>query len=255
MDINGHTALVHASARGHVGILRLLLAAGADMNMWDLNGDTTLLVATYEGQTEVVRLLLEAGVDMNMRGYCGATALIEACELGHIPIVRALLSAGANVDLQNYYGLTALLVASYKGHVEITRSLLEARAAKHVRDEHGEGKPAVVRAYERGHLEIVRLLERDEAESDVSHMVLPQCGDVQKDAEDMEADSQPSESDVPIETATAQQHQELSWRLLTAVLCFLLLAALCLSGTSPHRSSMLSWRVTLRGVGSLRIEI
>jgi ankyrin repeat protein len=79
---DGHTALMEG-AWGHDGnippegvdraeVVRLLLAAGADVNARDKLGLTPLALSTFNPQ--VVRLLLEAGADPNVRDYRGETA-------------------------------------------------------------------------------------------------------------------------------------------------------------------------------------
>jgi ankyrin repeat protein len=58
-DETGWTALVLASLKGHVGVVRLLLARqGVEVNQTAQNGATALMVASQNGHDEVVRLLL-----------------------------------------------------------------------------------------------------------------------------------------------------------------------------------------------------
>ena len=59
-DEYGATALHHAAIKGHLKIVRLLLAHGADLQLKDTNGRTPLMAATEQGQTAVVELLKQA---------------------------------------------------------------------------------------------------------------------------------------------------------------------------------------------------
>ncbi|KAM6914553.1 caskin-2 isoform 5-T5 [Lycodopsis pacificus] len=69
------TTPLHLAARnGHKDIIRLLLAAGIDINKTTKSG-TALHEASLYGKTEVVRLLLDAGVDVNIRNTYNQTAL------------------------------------------------------------------------------------------------------------------------------------------------------------------------------------
>uniref|UniRef100_A0A8C2YWD9 Caskin-2 n=1 Tax=Cyclopterus lumpus TaxID=8103 RepID=A0A8C2YWD9_CYCLU len=69
------TTPLHLAARnGHKDIIRLLLAAGIDINKTTKSG-TALHEASLYGKTEVVRLLLDAGVDVNTRNTYNQTAL------------------------------------------------------------------------------------------------------------------------------------------------------------------------------------
>jgi ankyrin repeat protein len=59
-------------------VVRLLLAAGADVNVTDVYGYTPLINFTMNGHVEIVRLLLEAGADVQAETVDGDTALTEA---------------------------------------------------------------------------------------------------------------------------------------------------------------------------------
>jgi ankyrin repeat protein len=60
-DAYGETALMHASAEGHVEVARLLVVKGAALDKRDRRGRTALHLACRQGRAPVVRLLLESG--------------------------------------------------------------------------------------------------------------------------------------------------------------------------------------------------
>ena len=60
----GPTALHAAVSGGHVGMVRRLLAAGAQVNAVTEEGITPLLLAAAHSQCEVAHLLLVAGADV-----------------------------------------------------------------------------------------------------------------------------------------------------------------------------------------------
>jgi ankyrin repeat protein len=50
LDVNGATALHHATEQGQVGAVRMLISLGADVQAPDSQGDTALHVAASKGQ-------------------------------------------------------------------------------------------------------------------------------------------------------------------------------------------------------------
>ena len=63
--INGSTALMGASEQGHIGIVPLLLSAGANVNAARTdNGFTVLMSALYSGSLACVQALFKAGADV-----------------------------------------------------------------------------------------------------------------------------------------------------------------------------------------------
>ena len=142
----GHgTALVAASAKGHVNIVQLLLESGADVNLKNehsLDYGTALEAASAQGHANIVQLLLESGADVNLecesRHYL--SALVTASAEGHASIVQLLLESGANVNFKNEHSLdygTALVAASAEGHANIVQLLLESGADVNLRASRG----------------------------------------------------------------------------------------------------------------------
>lgn len=56
------------------------------------HGQTALMLATSHGNYEMVRMLLEAGADINIQDEDGSTALMCAAEHGRMDIVKILLA-------------------------------------------------------------------------------------------------------------------------------------------------------------------
>ena len=97
----GGTALIPAAERGHVEIVQELLRhTNVDVNHVNNLGWTALLEAIILGEggsrhTEVVRLLVEAGADVNLADAKGITPLAHARQRGYQPMVVILEQAGA----------------------------------------------------------------------------------------------------------------------------------------------------------------
>jgi ankyrin repeat protein len=89
-------------ALGQVDIVKLLLAAGADVNAASRKGDdllrgmTPLMLAALEGSEDLIQLLLDKGADVNAKAPDGATALALAKDIdpkNHQGLIRKLEAA------------------------------------------------------------------------------------------------------------------------------------------------------------------
>ena len=92
----GPTALHAAVSGGHVGMVRRLLAAGAQVNAVTEEGITPLLLAAAHSQCECAHLLLAVGADVQAANNAGYTALHAAARCGCVPLLCELVAAGAD---------------------------------------------------------------------------------------------------------------------------------------------------------------
>jgi ankyrin repeat protein len=136
------TALTSACLNGNQEIIRLLLDAGADPDHPSKEGDYPLCWAISRGHTAAVKLLLEAGASVNLEyppGYTPAEQhntviphrfcpLADAVAGGQEQIVEALLAAGADVNSVSLQGDSPLLAAVHSRNFEFARRLLERGA-------------------------------------------------------------------------------------------------------------------------------
>ncbi len=76
----GMTALLYASRDGHLEVARLLVAAGADVEMPDANGIRPLLTAALNNRLDVARLLVDQRADVNADDFWGRSPLWAAVE-------------------------------------------------------------------------------------------------------------------------------------------------------------------------------
>ncbi|MDD9381311.1 ankyrin repeat domain-containing protein [Streptomyces sp. ZAF1911] len=139
MDDGGGTAaadeLVRASRAGDEAAVSRLLSRGVPVDARDAEGCTGMYLAVHEGRDGVVRVLLAAGADPEqITGlYAEDLPLIQAASEGHTAIVRQLLAAGARPDRPNRLGATPLGRAAFRGHTDIARVLLEHGADPQLR--------------------------------------------------------------------------------------------------------------------------
>jgi ankyrin repeat protein len=162
-DHRNRTAVTIAAFSGHAEVVTELIAAGADVNAQDDERYNAVLSTGVTGDVEVLRAVLRGNPDLEIRNKYGGIAIIPAAERGHVALVRELIdSTEIDVDHVNDLGWTALLEAVMLGdggaaHVEIARLLLEGGADRSIADP--EGRTALDHARERGHVEMVALLE------------------------------------------------------------------------------------------------
>ncbi|CAG8890751.1 unnamed protein product [Penicillium salamii] len=105
VEINGRgfidPPICQATARGHRGVVRLLVQEGTRLNINEstiVSHDTALCIAARGGDLEMVRaLLVHHQIDVNLRNEYFEDPLMLAVKDGHISIVNALL---ANTTLQ-----------------------------------------------------------------------------------------------------------------------------------------------------------
>ena len=118
------TALMWASFNGHTPVVAYLLEAGATVDSKDVNGRTALLYAASGPYPETVGLLLRKGADINVQGATeGFTPLMMAAAEGLTEVVRVLLLNGATVGTLDRDGDTAIKFAKEKGHSEVLKLL------------------------------------------------------------------------------------------------------------------------------------
>ncbi|KAH0563271.1 hypothetical protein GP486_002156 [Trichoglossum hirsutum] len=121
-------ALHLAAGRGRLGVVRLLLTAGAHPDFRDKRGDMPLHAAAAGDHEEIVRWLLDNGADPGAPGFAGDTALHMAVRHGHADIVQSLcLEMMTDIDLRNVEGKTARDVAVELGCHDLWESINASR--------------------------------------------------------------------------------------------------------------------------------
>ena len=80
LNAAGQTALHNASEVGHSRVVSLFLEEpDAQVDVTDAKGNTALLLASANGHLSCIKVLLNAGADVNHRNSLGFSALDMAC--------------------------------------------------------------------------------------------------------------------------------------------------------------------------------
>ncbi|KAL5088278.1 hypothetical protein Trisim1_006730 [Trichoderma cf. simile WF8] len=187
-DETGMTALHRAAGRGHISVVKLLVNAGAqleikekkyqmtalgfaicnnqkvvfdfllqkDANIYiaDIYGRTTLHNAAIWGELAIIQQLADRGVDINARVPDGRTALYAAIQRGDFDATKLLVERGAGVNARDKEGRTPLHYAAI-GNVDIVRLLIERGADVNAV---GGGHTPLIRAAYHGKVDIIKLL-------------------------------------------------------------------------------------------------
>lgn len=136
-DAAGNHALGAACCGGHAEcaaeVIARAEAAGSLQALLELRnhiGTTPLWLAAGYGHVELLGVLIAKGADVNAPNAAGDTPLLAAVSRGHTPVVAALLRAGAHAGTPSRTGDTPLLLAASRSDVPITAMLLDALVSR-----------------------------------------------------------------------------------------------------------------------------
>ncbi len=122
------TPLLWAASHSDPAIAKLLLERGANPNVRSsyFGSFYAIHTAAMEGRTETVRLLLAAGADINQ--FNDEPTCVTPLHIADGNVLPLLLEAGADVNAAASEGVTPLHAAAYRGELGMARALLEAGA-------------------------------------------------------------------------------------------------------------------------------
>jgi len=168
--------VVTAVEKENVEIVKLLIDAGANVNIRNWRGNSPLILAVYHGHRGIVKLLIDAKADLNLNNrHTGHTPLIFAALSGNREITKLLIDAKVDLNIKDYVdrnsalinargyfgkindgGNSALIYAAEQGFTEIAKLLIIAGADVNIKNAHGY--TALMFAAGKGFTEIVKLL-------------------------------------------------------------------------------------------------
>jgi uncharacterized protein len=136
-NASGYGPLAMACRWGAQELVGQLLALGANPNKQSDSRyqSSPLMEATRDGNVEIAKMLLAAGADVNLRDRHGDHALNWAAFFGHPGMVRLLVEKGSRLDFTGQSPETALQIATREGHQEAAAIIKAAASAKIVGDQ------------------------------------------------------------------------------------------------------------------------
>jgi len=151
----------YAVSKGNLEILKMLKAAGADLDGLEGEEDASLLIiAATLNKQDILDYLLSEKVNVNKEDAKGRSALAFASFAGNLRIVKSLVRAGANMDQSE-----ALPIAVIEGHTDIALFLIESGAD--VNSKNTKGFTAAHNAAQEGNLDVLKALAEAGADLDV----------------------------------------------------------------------------------------
>ena len=180
------TPLTEAARGGHMGVVKLLVARGADVNgsidkqsrsLWrqveylssstvrafgSLDGptyeqrSTPVIEAARRNHADIIKYLAQNQADIEVRTPSGRNALQVAAFDGQLKSMEALVSCHANVQGEDKWSQTALLLASWQNHADAVKWLLSQGA--NIDAANKWGLTPLIIAARHGHTKPMRIL-------------------------------------------------------------------------------------------------
>lgn len=139
-DNYGSTPLTEASCHDHEHILEFLLKQGADPDIVDGSDWTAMTYACYYRRNlKIMRMLLDAGADINLKNIHGDTIISNICRDARNKkrVVATLLSFGADPNIVSEDSETALMRLARSGHTGLMKMLIRYGADAYIKNHKG----------------------------------------------------------------------------------------------------------------------
>ena len=153
VDGTGNIPLFCAIESGNKNVVRLLLGSEAARQVAALKepvGDTAMHLATRKRDSELVKVLVEAGAQVDVQNEEGQTPLHLACLYGCADIVRVLFLARATATISDKEDKAPIYLAAERGHTTIVEFLIDKFKAS-VFERSNEGSTLMHIAAQNGH--------------------------------------------------------------------------------------------------------
>ncbi|CAH0549306.1 unnamed protein product [Brassicogethes aeneus] len=131
----GLSALSLAAINGDLEIVKDLIENGAEINAQEINNFSPLKFAVNGNHTKIAEFLINQGADVNLRDSKHyRTALHVAAASGNVKMANVLVSKGADINAQDINGNSPLMFAVDNNHTETAEFLINQGADVNLRD-------------------------------------------------------------------------------------------------------------------------
>jgi ankyrin repeat protein len=153
------TSALHVAAKqNYLGVCKILLSKGANVNVTSGDGSTPLMFACqHPDGFELVQLLLrDYSANIHLTDGAGNTALAYAVRGGSLRIVDALVTAGIDVNVVNNQKVSPMMHAALTNNISLIEALSGAGADINAQD--SDGNTALHYVCLTGNLKAAKLL-------------------------------------------------------------------------------------------------
>jgi len=154
------TSLVIACFIQDLDLTETLLDVGANPNVYQEYKHVNILqYACMKNHASIAAILLQRGANLNFSMGYSEPALIYAAQNGMTDIIKLMIIVGTNLDVCTYRGYkSALMIAAAKGYNPIVQMLVAARASVNSFD--SSGRTALDYAKEHGNIICITILRK-----------------------------------------------------------------------------------------------
>ena len=164
--------IVSSRPRCDIGIIKLLVENGANIDDVSTKNSTPLFIASQVRNKNVVTYLLEKGANINTITALGYSALSIVAYKGYLDLVKILVENKANI---NHDGFSPIYMAVLGGNLQIVKYLCEKGADINAKITNDDEESAFILAAHEGHLPILKYLLDNGAKIDITdrHLQTP----------------------------------------------------------------------------------
>lgn len=113
-----------ASASGMIEVVKMLVEAGANVDICNCCDETPLHTGSRRGNKEILEFLLNHGANINAQNRFGDTPLITSIIPCNLEITKFFLRRGADCSQASNQGYTPMHVAARRNDIQVVKELL-----------------------------------------------------------------------------------------------------------------------------------